>query len=802
MGSDNTKKAQIINYYIFHKKIECIYKNRYNPFASAQDGTEKFFVVKKELVKYWMAHFSYIMYKQYFDDIFDSLKFNNDFSNFKLFIEEKYDSLQKIEKMGIFGKQYNDNNIEETVWFNKNLLKLENFDNLLDEETYKNFKSYLTSSLNSEIEGIIFDDKIILFYKNYLFIKFIYYEQLVDSNLELVQLTADFSTMTKEGYCDYDMSLKAYEITKTNIISNLDNLLNIFKKNGIFYLKEVNVSLDTDSYLFNIILRNENLSLRYKENTYKMVNYQKITSDKFRLIGLANVGATCYMNATLQCFINVPFVTKFLLIDTVYKTITENSSIYELSSSYCHLLYNVCCNEQITNYFEPTNFKEVISGKNPLFKGINANDSKDLINFMLEEMNQELSHLDPPKNNYFNNNINMQMNQEDKYTMLNLFKQDFSQNNDSIIAKNFFFITETKTVCESCKSKKYNYQVLYLLEFPLEPIFKYCNKSGINCFDNQGNISINLESGFLNYMDPVEFCGENQLYCNTCHKLSSAKCANRIFSLPKTLIIILNRGKGNIFKASVNFPSELNLKKFVLCPQSIAKYELTGVISHIGESGMGGHFIAFCKHRIQKQWYKYNDAIVTFCQNQYNDFKIGTPYILFYESIDDGKNNVLFDEKKVDNSSFKSNGLNQSVSSINNMNMMNNNNMININNNLNLMKMNSSNNNNMNKNMNPLKLSFNGNMNMGMNMMNNNNMIDINNNLNLMKMNSSNNNYMNKNMNPLKLSFNNNMNMGMMNMNNMSNNNMLYMNNNNMINMNNFNMGSMNNMNINSNSGM
>ena len=160
MGSDNTKKAQIINYYIFHKKIECIYKNRYNPFASAQDGTEKFFVVKKELVKYWMAHFNYIMYKQYFDDIFDSLKFNNDFSKFKLFIEKKYDSLQEMEKMGIFGKQFNDNNIEETVWFNKNLLTLENFDNLLDEETYEYFKNYLTSNLNSEIEGIISDDKI------------------------------------------------------------------------------------------------------------------------------------------------------------------------------------------------------------------------------------------------------------------------------------------------------------------------------------------------------------------------------------------------------------------------------------------------------------------------------------------------------------------------------------------------------------------------------------------------------------------------------------------------------------------
>ena len=424
MGSSNNKKDQIINYYLFHKKIECIYKNKYNPFASAEVGLEKFFVVKKELVKIWMAHFDYNLYKYYFDEIFDFLKCNNDFSNFKLLIEQKYDTLQNFGNKGKFEKQYNDNNFEETMWFNKNILTLENFDNLLDEATYDNFKSCLSSSLNSEIEGIILDDKIILFYKNYLFIKFIYYEQLVDSNLELVQLTADFSTMTDEGYCDYEMSLKAYEITKSNIISNLENILHIFKRDGILYLKEVNISLHTNSYWFQFILRNENLSLRYKENTYKMVNYQKITSDKFRLIGLANVGATCYMNATLQCFINVPFVTKFLLIDTVYKKITENSSIYELSSSYCHLLYNVCCNEQITNYFEPTNFKEVISGKNPLFKGINANDSKDMINFMFEEMNQELSHLDPPKNNYSNNNINMHMNQADKYTMLNLFKQD------------------------------------------------------------------------------------------------------------------------------------------------------------------------------------------------------------------------------------------------------------------------------------------------------------------------------------------------------------------------------------------
>ena len=61
-------------------------------------------------------------------------------------------------------------------------------------------------------------------------------------------------------------------------------------------------------------------------------------------------------------------------------------------------------------------------------------------------------------------------------------------------------------------------------------------------------------------------------------------------------------------------------------------YELYAVICHIGPSSMSGHFIAFCKNRIDKKWYKYNDAFVTLCQNQ-NEYNIGMPYILFYKVL-------------------------------------------------------------------------------------------------------------------------------------------------------------------------
>ena len=61
-------------------------------------------------------------------------------------------------------------------------------------------------------------------------------------------------------------------------------------------------------------------------------------------------------------------------------------------------------------------------------------------------------------------------------------------------------------------------------------------------------------------------------------------------------------------------------------------YKLIGVITHLGESSMSGHFIAFCKDPLNGKWYKYNDEIV----DEVNDFKkevidFAKPYLLFYQ---------------------------------------------------------------------------------------------------------------------------------------------------------------------------
>ena len=43
------------------------------------------------------------------------------------------------------------------------------------------------------------------------------------------------------------------------------------------------------------------------------------------------------------------------------------------------------------NYFTPTDFKSLISQMNPLFRGIAAYDSEDLIIFFIETMHNEIN---------------------------------------------------------------------------------------------------------------------------------------------------------------------------------------------------------------------------------------------------------------------------------------------------------------------------------------------------------------------------------------------------------------------------
>ena len=327
------------------------------------------------------------------------------------------------------------------------------------------------------------------------------------------------------------------------------------------------------------------------------------------LIGLQNIGATCYMNATLQCFSNTPKLRSYLLDKDNYSRLEHT----KLSFALAEVLKNLW--EILTQRdYPPTNFKNIISEMNPLFKGIKANDPKDLIIFLLETIHNELNN--PPNNNLKTNYV------DDTYfeSVLYDFHLNYSNTNQSIITEEFNGYTNSMTACGFCGTTIHNVQTFNILFFPLEEIRKFKN----------------YRHNVVTVKDCFEFYQRNNIfpsfYCNKCKNLCQSLNTNRLISTPQTLVINLNRGRGLEYSVNIVFDEYLNLREFIFSPQSPYYYELTGVICHLGSNDEGGHFIAYCKNSNNCEWYKFNDSFISKCYF-YEVQSANLPYVLFYNYV-------------------------------------------------------------------------------------------------------------------------------------------------------------------------
>jgi len=263
---------------------------------------------------------------------------------------------------------------------------------------------------------------------------------------------------------------------------------------------------------------------------------------------------------------------------------------------------------------------------NPLFEGIAANDAKDLVQFLIMTLHSELN---KAKNNNIVNTI-INNDQRNKNLMFQIFCKDFTTGNISIISDLFYAVNYNITQCgnRNCNIQSYNFQTYFFLVFPLEEVRIFKTQNNFN------NNEVNIYDCFyydqrINYLT-----GQNNMYCNYCRQTCPSSMRTILYTGPQILIIILNRGKGIQYKVKINFFEEINLENFIELKNTGFKYKLIGVITHLGESGMGGHFIAYCLNPINEKWYQYNDSIV----NPVNDFKkdvidYAMPYLLFYQKI-------------------------------------------------------------------------------------------------------------------------------------------------------------------------
>ena len=385
--------------------------------------------------------------------------------------------------------------------------------------------------------------------------------------------------------------------------------------------------------------------------------------------GLQNVGRTClmdcYMNLMIQCFCHIekfslyfkyePFVLSVInkykgkdCLTQAFKLLIEN--LWPNDNKY--LDKNYIGKNEYNDYYKPFKFRETISNMNPLFKGSETFDLKDLFNFLLMTLHEELN-IGQELNN------NQKISESDEGLIYQNFCKDFYCANNSIISDLFYGINCSTYLCSRCGTRKYYYQIGSFYIFPLDEVRKYRikrmqqqdqqnlqmqfsnNMFNINYMQMNYFQSNNIQIQDINSVDIFDcfdynqkieyFTGHNAIYCNICNRSENTTYQEYIANCPEVIIIILDRGKGFQFNVQCKFTEFLDIRNYVKYNNNTScQYKLIGVVTHI----QLGHFVAFCKSPIDNQWYIYNDSIC-FLVNNFKEEVIdySTPYILFYQKI-------------------------------------------------------------------------------------------------------------------------------------------------------------------------
>ena len=471
-------------------------------------------------------------------------------------------------------------------------------------------------------------------------------------------------------YEDFEMNNNNFEIHNNNEMSGnfeMNNNLGIKNKNLV-----INNNIGINK---NIVLNNKNIGMNNNKGNQNMnlnINIVKLnpkriicknelkqriknepipikTYSKPPLIGLNNIGSKHFINAVLQCFSQTEILTNYFLKLSRKKEISndntfkQNNKVLQLCPAYYELIHNLWSKSGIKSY-SPTLFMDYIDKicNNDILKfiGEEAEDIKKFIIFLLNQFHKELQKTINSKNNLIKIRSFNQYDKDNAFKLLN----DELQESGSIISDIFFGINEINSICLNCKKIYnsngitnpicYNYETFNLLIFPLEEV-KKMKKEKMKFYNinmSQNNI-VNLYECFA-YKEKEElFTGDNKNYCNLCKQLSEAKYKTKIFICPNILILILNRGNGNIYNVKLIFNELIDITQFIL-KKDMPKitYNLYGVITLIGENKSSAHYVAECKSPVDNKWYRYNDNIVSPIQNfQKEVIDYGTPYVLFYK---------------------------------------------------------------------------------------------------------------------------------------------------------------------------
>ena len=271
------------------------------------------------------------------------------------------------------------------------------------------------------------------------------------------------------------------------------------------------------------------------------------------LVGLRNIGNTCFMNACLQCLSNVRSLRESLLLqksEDIKKLINPNSMTKGNLATTLLDLFRKMWTGPAHSSETPSKLKALVGKIADRFLTYHQQDAQEFMMYLLDGLHEDLNrvHIKPEYED-----IEDQREGESDEELGNRWWGHYEKRNDSVIKDMFAGQLRSELTCLSCGHRSLRFDPFWSLSVPIPAAATSNNKDsssptsrmkrylGLKRRNKCDESKYKIQECLKCFVSEERLDESEAPHCSKCKKSCPAKKRMQIFRLPKILVLHLKR---------------------------------------------------------------------------------------------------------------------------------------------------------------------------------------------------------------------------------------------------------------------